>query len=156
MRNSPTWLMYLTELSSRASCVSPEPPAAPEYPITEKAYEPPSGSYLSTLSNSSPFCLPMVRVPYTGELTPPYAAPWNGCPARLESPCVVRLANGTPLFCVIALSASDRLADSGLKPVSSLKMPAHPSKNSRVPLRPIFDWLNPFSDRDEIDLLFDG
>src|SRR5690349_24351456 len=40
---------------------------------------------------------------------------------RLESPCVVRLANGTPLFCVIDLGPSDRLPDSGLKPVSSLK-----------------------------------
>ena len=71
----PIWLRYLTELSSRASCVSPEPPAAPEYPITEKAYEPPSGSYFSTLSNSNPFCRPTVSVPYTGEPTPAYAAP---------------------------------------------------------------------------------
>src|SRR6267154_5699866 len=98
----------------------------------------------------------MVSVPYAGEPTPAYAAPWNGCPARLESPCVVRLANATPLFCVIAFSASERLPDSGLTPVSSLKRPDHPSKNSRVPLRPIFDWLIPFSETDEIERLLLG
>jgi len=48
------------------------------------------------------------------------------------------------------------LPDSGLMPVSSLKTPDHPSKNSRVPFRPIFEWLIPFSEMDEIDLLLLG
>src|SRR5258706_14179151 len=95
----------------------------------------------------------MVSVPYTGELTPAYAAPWNGCPARLESPCVVRLANGTPLFCVVDFRASETLPDSGLMAVTSFKTSDHPSKNSRLPLRPIFDRLIPFPELDEIDLL---
>src|ERR1700679_807243 len=105
---------YLIELSSRRSCVSPPPAGVPDKPSSEKAYEVCCGSYLGMRSASVEFWRPNVKVPQVGELTPTKACS-NGCPAMLESMCVLCALSARPLFCATDLRASVIWPEAGLK-----------------------------------------
>src|SRR4051812_40955550 len=147
---------HLRESPRRVFSVLPPPPAAPEKPISENAYEAPCGSYLTIASSGIELLRPKVSVPHSFDSIPTYATPLKNCPARAPSAAVVRWLTGMPLLCVSDLGASARLPEVGRKPISRLKMPAKPSTISSLPLMPIFDWLKPFGPIEVIDLLLYG